>query len=79
MWSAFLYSRCTTLCCTVARRETVGQSRKWSERQSRPAERLGHAGVFDVLVSGEALDEDCDHLQRDVLHQTGQSDGRLTG
>lgn len=38
-----------------------------------PAECFSHACIFDVLVCSEALDEHCDHLHRDVLHQTGKS------
>lgn len=42
-----------------------------------PAERFSHAGIFDILVCGETLDKDCDHLHRDVLDQAGQSNGRV--
>lgn len=49
------------------------------EIKSWPAECLCHTGVFDVLVSCEALDEDCDHLERDVLHQACQSNGGFKG
>lgn len=44
-----------------------------------PAERFSHACVFNILVCGETLDEHCDHLDGDVLHQAGQSDGWVKG
>lgn len=44
-----------------------------------PAESFRHARIFDILVCGETLDKNCDHLHRDVLHEAGQRDGWVKG
>lgn len=38
----------------------------------RPAECFSHADIFDILVCGEAFDKHCNHLDWDMLDQTGQ-------
>lgn len=44
-----------------------------------PAECFSHACIFDIVVCGETLDEHRDHLDGDVLHQAGQSNGGVKG
>lgn len=44
-----------------------------------PAEGLCHACILHILVCGEALDENCDHLHRNMLDEAGQSNGWIKG
>lgn len=44
-----------------------------------PAKRFRHTRILHILVCGEAFDEHCDHLHRNVLDEAGQSNGWIKG